>query len=328
MTTTSPAFGGRRRRGAATALTATGVLLAGAFWAAAPASAAPAEPCAGGEMSVDGLAQWNRDRACDLVGRTIRAGRTSAVVPPRGTSVTAHVLFVDGEEELTVTTAADGSVTATTEPAAAADAAAAAPTACNDHASNLMGIKWPVGSTYRWFYHPANQAKSKLTAAEALNATKNATKNVAIGFNDCGLSAKPKVFQAYAGTTSAAPNVTNGGGCSASDGKNVAGWGDMGGSGPLGVTCNWSSSGTIVASDMKVNFRYDYWNGKGSCPAGRYDYQSVATHERGHTFGLGHVDGTAHPTATMTPAIGPCNKSKRTLDAGEHQALITMYGRR
>lgn len=48
-----------------------------------------------------------------------------------------------------------------------------------------------------------------------------------------------------------------------------------------------------------------------------WDAQGVATHERGHTFGVGHIDEQTFPYQAMSErANGPCQGSERSLRRG------------
>jgi hypothetical protein len=49
------------------------------------------------------------------------------------------------------------------------------------------------------------------------------------------------------------------------------------------------------------------------------------THERGQTFGLGHVSEKAHGKLTMSPSIRACQKSERTLGKGDVLGLNRKY---
>jgi hypothetical protein len=59
---------------------------------------------------------------------------------------------------------------------------------------------------------------------------------------------------------------------------------------------------------------------------GSYDLQSTVTHERGHTFGLGHVSESSHGNLTMSDrSNGPCQSSERSLGRGDVLGLGNKY---
>jgi hypothetical protein len=63
----------------------------------------------------------------------------------------------------------------------------------------------------------------------------------------------------------------------------------------------------------------------GNVGGGGFDIASVATHEFGHTFGLGHPSGN-HPSLTMNAySAGTCQSSKRSLGRGDVIGLGRIY---
>src|SRR5262249_20754965 len=57
------------------------------------------------------------------------------------------------------------------------------------------------------------------------------------------------------------------------------------------------------------------------------DLEGVATHERGHTFGLADINATDHPNLTMGSgsSIGVCSVELRSLGKGDILGLNDMY---
>ena len=56
-----------------------------------------------------------------------------------------------------------------------------------------------------------------------------------------------------------------------------------------------------------------------------YDLEGVATHERGHTFGLGDLNANDHPNLTMRGTMPTCSLELRSLWKGDIQGLNNLY---
>jgi hypothetical protein len=62
---------------------------------------------------------------------------------------------------------------------------------------------------------------------------------------------------------------------------------------------------------MKYNKSVYSWtlSPGGSC-SNKYDVQAVGTHERGHTFGMGHVSEADHANLTMSTQTSACQMER------------------
>jgi len=194
---------------------------------------------------------------------------------------------------------------------------------CDDASYDLRG--WRLGSTYSWYYNGADAPAS--VAAGALAAITNGTKNVVAGVNRCGITASLSMSQQYLGSTTRAAQIGTDGSCTGNDGVSVSSWGTLP-AGVLGVACAYyrSSSGTLTASDMMLNKDMRWFIRKPIACSGMFDLKSVVVHERGHTFGLGHVSQTTSAYQVMSPKTRACDISKRKLNAGDLAGLTALYG--
>jgi len=183
--------------------------------------------------------------------------------------------------------------------------------------------------TYRWRYRHTNSPVGKTAA---INALKNGINGIVNSRNSCSMADTVSATALYQGETTKfpAPVLSNGNiSCNSSrlqDGVNSIGWGLVG-SNRLAVTCVRALSGSvepvIVAADMKFNKNKNWYTGnqKPSNCSNRFSLRSVATHEAGHAYGLGHT-GCAQ---TMAPTLAACNGSVRTLGRGDVLGLRKLY---
>jgi len=311
-------------------LVATAVVLAvtggGASALAEPGSPAPAGCKAGGTLAAAALPTGYPASICDHDGIVVTDGAAAVRVPARGLTVSAAVLTVSGDQLLTVARSAGGSVTIRRGlPARTAPDAPAASTACSSSA--FVDLGYQVGGTYGWHYNGKSAPGN--VAGSALANLKTATSNITSGKDDCGIAGKPKTAQAFAGTTSKAPGITSDARCgSGPDQVNVTGWKSLTASGVLAVTCTYyNGSHNVIDSDAAINTKFKWVTAASGC-SGAYDLQGVMTHERGHTFGLGHPAAiTANKGLTMYPSVASCDFSKRTLGRGDLLGLFKIYGK-
>ena len=307
-----------------------GVVLASGMTAvvAAPAEAAGTS-CTGDQVTLRMLAS-----GCAVASGTavvVPDGRTFAVPAP-GTSVAASSVAAPGAEELAdvvvsnagasgiavrIGTGWRGAPAAVTRErsALATRVAAAAPAAsCGSSAYSKLGYRWT--DSIDWYYNSNSQRVYGLTAlqrgANAWNGTLTA----------CGRTRTSDADNTYVRVAKQAPGVTSTGGCTQSNRYSVSGWGTLP-TGTLGLTCVWyRGDGTAVEADQRYSTRY-LWNSATSCSGARFDLRAVATHEWGHSYGLGH---TADDTGlVMAPSGGYCDTASRTLGLGDVLGIGALY---
>lgn len=266
--------------------------------------------------------------SCSVAGARLqlRSG-LSVTVPAVGGSVFAERLLADGRfESALVSHEGQGRVVVSEGEAAhaAQESLAVAASACTDPTtaySYITSRKWT--SNLYWRYNGSGGP------AGAVTAIQRGFNNINTLYNDCGrVGTIPGANQAvYAGTTATAPGINSGDAtCSVNDGANVVGWGYLP-SGILGVTCTWWNSTRITETDQRYSTRYSWWLSSSfvGC-SGRWDLEGVATHETGHSFGMGHVSEATYPLQTMSTNLnGTCQGSERTLGRGDHVGLDLRY---
>lgn len=96
----------------------------------------------------------------------------------------------------------------------------------------------------------------------------------------------------------------------------------------LGITYTWHWSTGGYESDMAFNTRIPWFQAPGEgdgCYEGvnQYDFQSTATHEAGHMYGLAH---TSAPFNTMYYSVTMGETYKRSLAPGDAAGLRAIYG--
>ena len=95
----------------------------------------------------------------------------------------------------------------------------------------------------------------------------------------------------------------------------------------LGVTYTWHWSTGGYESDIAFNTNVPWFQaaseGSGCYAVNAYDFQSAATHEIGHMYGLDHVPA---PCNTMYYAMTRGETYKRSPAAGDALGLRAIYG--
>ncbi|QKW33244.1 matrixin family metalloprotease [Actinomadura sp. NAK00032] len=324
------------RAGAAAAAAAlagtgfTGTLLTGT--ALAEPRRAPAWCKPGGTLSARTMPQRVKIADCDLRGRAVRgANGLTAVVPSDGTSLVAHALRTDGGAELRIRVdERAGLVTIGTRggraPHGRPRAFRAPASACADGAHRAGPSKWRKGTAVQWHYYAGTAGLPRGPIATGVSNMVNA-------HTDCNggrFAPLPDVGARYAGQGNRPPNVTSAAACAKRDRVNTFGWLSLQSAenDVLAATCTWHLGSTTVETDMALQVRGKKWWTSGTCPAGAYSAEAVATHEAGHVFGLTHVEGIEHENLTMAPALASCDTSPTTLGKGDYDGLIALYGGR
>jgi len=247
---------------------------------------------------------------------TTTAATTAAATPNKQglSGVVVEAVRTDGVEEHTAAEAA-------TPGTATQPRRAGTPSSCTDGAYTLSGYKVPGKMSFRY-----NRAGAPASVARyATVAVGNSLRAVSTGANRCKLPATIKASGVYVGATTRTPQLNTSGACTGNDGQNVIGWGALP-NGYLAITCIYFVAGKVINADVMISKRYSWFLSRPAGCRNTYDLQSVLTHEQGHTFGLSHVDPTAHGTEIMSTLIGPCDITKRALGRGDYAALARLYG--
>jgi len=259
-------------------------------------------------------------------GDIVRLDNVELAVPEHGEGVRIALDSEDGWQQITLThdelgvhveREAFGETQATTT----THAVIADP--CADNAYNTYHHKWQ--DTYGWY---ASKTNYDLAVDFGIVETlmKHAASNITDAHNDCGRADRVSATHSYRGRTTSTPTISTLDGairCSR-DHKSVVGFKSL--QGYKAATCwYWNASGVLVEADIAFD-RGTKWVMSGSIPDDCTDavhFESVATHEFGHAFGLLHP-GTSHPSLTMQPGAA-CDKSKRTLGLGDMLGLESLY---
>jgi hypothetical protein len=261
-------------------------------------------------------------------GDRVHNGAIAVVAPPPGRGVWGEAILDDGRTDvLGAEAAADGSVTVSSWGAADEIGLLVLPTAppdCADDAKSTLAFNWTT--TFKWYFN-ARSTPAGLKKRGVETAFRNATRNIVRSMNSCDLADQVGATTAYQGRLRRGLQITPDGACKSSgDGRNVTAFGQLP-VGTLGIACIWyRGEGIAMESDVRLNKAHSWVVKATDSCIDQWSIEAVTTHERGHTFGLGHVDEAAHGNLTMSPRInGPCQRSEATLGRGDVLALRSLY---
>jgi hypothetical protein len=279
----------------------------------------------------------DQDR-CPVAGRHIvDAGGLGATLPPAGMAVIVDAITTTGGQELTVTNNPGDTFEvsgAGEEHGANSDDiggqsldAEATGQGCGVNDYNLLPYK--VYGDYAWSFR-AETTPADLTVTDAENHMIFATDNIVNVDNPCGTADGVEATHTYNGQITIPADIVNQE-CSGNDGVSVSEFGNLP-DGVLGTTCTyvWTdvTPQEVDASDMRLNsddYRWTVTPNDASCTR-KWDVQGVTTHERGHTYGMGHVPENTAGSQTMSRFHnGACQAAERSLGRGNSKGLNQRY---
>lgn len=126
------------------------------------------------------------------------------------------------------------------------------------------------------------------------------------------------------------PGVVDGADMVSPDNKNEVYFGDIGQSGAIAITIVWGYfSGPPWARELiewdMVFDQVDFdWSATGE--SGKMDFESIATHELGHSVGLDDLYDDRCSEQTMYGYAGYGETNKRTLESGDVTGIHKLYG--
>lgn len=173
------------------------------------------------------------------------------------------------------------------------------------------GARWKTTEPY--VVDPSNTAGLGETTVRSLTSTSLDTWDTEVAFDIFGAEG--------AGTVDGIDTVSP-------DGKNEVLFGDVGSSGAIAVTIVWGFFGgppfarELVEWDALFDDVDFDWSTSGE--AGKMDFQNIATHEFGHSAGMGHPEDSC-TEETMYRFASAGETKKRAINAGDIAGINKLY---
>jgi hypothetical protein len=266
---------------------------------------------------------------CPIGGSVITDHGVETVIPAPGEGSYVEALTTEGPQELQVTRYRNGTVelehvgdeTAEAQDELEIGVAGSSPGECSDQA--YTNAPYRVEFNLRWYFN-RNTTPDELSSKSALSAIRRGTQNITDTQSKCRRADRVPHFMDYEGFTSAHACPGH------NDRMTVVSFGTLP-QGTLAQTCTVyeidDHENRTKWSDILINkARYNWTTNPGARCESKYDLETVVTHERGHTFGLGHVSEGSHGKLTMSERInGMCQSSERSLGLGDWRGLDRKY---
>lgn len=318
--------------GATCALAVSAV--AGTITNATAAPTATAPYCTGtGSIPATDLAAPVSLQNCPIQGRlvvrAVGSGRMGVLVPASGHGITENMATKSGDYTLSVDNK-NGQITTTTSfpPAQAKRAASAAASpaatdpACNETEWNPEPWKW--NKTLNWYFNVTTAtSRAGLNGAAATSALRAGNSNITTGANNCGLpTGQFSAHGAYQGTTAKFANIDSAGECLKNDGQSTDSFGTINDTEDLSFTCTERSNGIASETDTYFGSNVGLATSCPPKPTGKWDLETNATHEWGHSFGLAHVSAVDE---VMYDSQAECPSLRRHLGLGDWNGMDAIY---
>lgn len=197
---------------------------------------------------------------------------------------------------------------------------------CSDGAYATKDLK--EYGTYNWYIGDGGMPAG-LSRTDATFALSDAINNITDSYNNCGYADQVGAKSNFLSETAREASINSSSGCGDNDGLSVWDGGNLKDS-HVAYTCSWhwiilGAANDLREADVRFNTHdHDFTNVVRSNCSNKYDLRSVATHEAGHVFGLGHV-GSGHENLTMYTKSFKCQTTARTLGKGDMLGLRKLY---